>query len=161
MKNKLFLGAAALALMLSFSSCASSSQTGIIAPFAYTEVKPNEIRAELDVSENNRVEAKVRQWYVAGIRVSGGRGYYEDKSERRSMFGKRANKAQSCAMLQAVEQGNYDMIVNPHSTRTSFISGSSVSSAATTSRSPAMAPASRSSTNTMNPHHIKPFSNRH
>lgn len=45
MKNKLFLGAAALALMLSFSSCASSSQTGIIAPFAYTEVKPNEIRA--------------------------------------------------------------------------------------------------------------------
>lgn len=29
------------------------------------------------------------------------------------MFGKRANKAQSCAMLQAVEQGNYDMIVNP------------------------------------------------
>ena len=113
MKNKLFLGAAALALMLSFSSCASSSQTGIIAPFAYTEVKPNEIRAELDVSENNRVEAKVRQWYVAGIRVSGGRGYYEDKSEHRSMFGKRANKAQSCAMLQAVEQGNYDMIVNP------------------------------------------------
>lgn len=113
MKSKLFFGTTAMTLILMLSGCASTSRTGVIAPFAYTEVKPNEIRAELDISEKNKIEGNAKQWYVAGIRVSGGRGYFEDKSEKRSMFGKRANKAQSCAMYDAIEKGGYDMIVNP------------------------------------------------
>ena len=98
---------------LFMTSCASTSRTGVISPFAYTEVHPTEIRADIDVNENSKVTGKSKQWYVLGIRVSGGNKYFEDKSERRSMFGKRTNKAQSCAMYDALENGGYDMIVNP------------------------------------------------
>ena len=98
---------------LLITSCASTSRTGVISPFAYTEVHPNEIRADIDISENNKVTGKSKQWYVFGIRVSGGNKYFEDKSEKRSMFGKRTNKAQSCAMYDTLEKSEYDMIVNP------------------------------------------------
>ena len=60
---------------LLITSCASTSRTGVISPFAYTEVHPNEIRADIDISENNKVTGKSKQWYVFGIRVSGGNKY--------------------------------------------------------------------------------------
>lgn len=100
-------------IVMLMSSCASTSRTGVVAPFAYTEVHPNEIRTDIDLSEKNKVEGRAKQWYVAGIRVSGGNKYFEDKTERRSLFGKRTNRAQSCAMYDALESGQYDMIANP------------------------------------------------
>ena len=112
MKNKVQYFCA-ISIVMFMTSCASVSRTGVIAPFAYTEVQANEVRADIDLSENNKVIGKANQWYVLGVRVSGGNKYFEDKSEKASLFGRRANKAQSCAMYNALENGSYDMIVNP------------------------------------------------
>lgn len=111
MKNLCYTCFICVALFL--TSCVSSSRTGIISPFAYTELHPNEIRANVDVSANNKVTGKSKQWYVMGVRVSGGNKFFEDKSEKKSLFGKRTNKAQSSAMYNALEEGGYDMIINP------------------------------------------------
>lgn len=105
---------AALSIIVMFmTSCASTSRTGVIAPFARTEVYPNEIRAEVDLSEKNKVEGNSKQWYILGYRISGGNKFFEDKSVRTSMFGKRTNLAQSSAMYNALESGDYDIIANP------------------------------------------------
>ncbi|NDV65594.1 hypothetical protein [Bacteroides sp. 224] len=103
----------ALSVVGLMTSCASVSRTGVVAPFAYTEVHPNEIRAEVDLSEKNKVIGKANQWYLLGVRVSGGNKYFENNSEKPSLFGKRVKKAQSCAMYDALDGGEYDIIANP------------------------------------------------
>lgn len=95
------------------TSCADVSRTGVIAPFAYTEVKPNEVRVDLDLNETNRVSGEAKQFYIGFIRVSGGNKYFEDNTMKPSMFGRRTNKARSCAIYNALEKGGYDVILNP------------------------------------------------
>ncbi len=110
-KNLFYLMSFGTLLLL--SSCASTSRTGIVAPFARTEVDAHNIQADLDISEQNKVVGEAHQLYVMGMRVSGGKKYFEDNSTKRSVLGKKANKAQSCAMYNALEKGGYDIIADP------------------------------------------------
>ena len=99
--------------LLFLASCASTSRTGVVAPFINTQAHPNEIRADFDLAAENKVTGKAKLRYIMGIRVSGGNAYFEDKSAKKSFLGRRIDKAQSCAMYDALEQGQYDIIVNP------------------------------------------------
>jgi hypothetical protein len=112
MKKILSFAVTGIAIML-MSSCAMTSRTGVVAPFAYNEVHPNEIRAEVNFDGVNKVEGKAKQWYLGFIRISGGNKYFEDRNTRPSLFGNRIKKAQSCAMYDAMEKGQCDIIANP------------------------------------------------
>ncbi len=112
MKKILLFATVGIAIML-MSSCAATSKTGVVAPFAYSEVHPNEIRAEVEFDGVNKVEGKAKQWYLGWIRISGGNKFFEDSKTKPSMFGYRIRKAQSCAMYDAMEKGDYDIIANP------------------------------------------------
>ena len=72
-----------------------TSRTGVVAPFAYNEVHPNGIRAEVSFDGVNKVEGKAKQWYLGFIRISGGNKYFEDKNTKLPLFGRRIKKAQS------------------------------------------------------------------
>ncbi|MDR1004052.1 MAG: hypothetical protein LBL97_03475 [Prevotellaceae bacterium] len=111
MKKIFYLLPIGIAMLM--TSCASTSRTGTVAPFAQTEMNSIEIRSEVDLSVKNKVEGKASQLYVFGIRVSGGNKFFEDSNTKRSMFGRKANKAQACAIYNALENGEYDMIASP------------------------------------------------
>lgn len=100
---------------LGFSSCATMSKTGASAPFAYTEVHPNEIRANLDFNTSEKVQGTVKVGYLFGIKVSGGREYAEvlSSNNSKSIFGLRGKRIRSMAMAKALHGTDYDMIINP------------------------------------------------
>ena len=100
-------------IVMLMSSCASTSRTGVIAPMRAEVIPSKEIKADIDLDGNAKITGNAKQWYFAGIRVSGGKNYFENLSEKRSMFGSRTSKAQACAMYDALESGEYDMLVNP------------------------------------------------
>ena len=100
-------------MVVLMSSCASTSRTGVIAPMEAEVIPVKEIKADIDLNGNQQVTGNAKQWYVAGIRVSGGNTYFENLSEKRSMFGGRTSKAQASAMYDALQDGGYDMLVNP------------------------------------------------
>lgn len=102
-------------LSLGFSSCATMSKTGAAAPFAYTEVHPNEIRADLDFNTSEKVQGTVKVGYLLGIKVSGGNEYAEvlSSNNSKSIFGSRGKRIRSMAIAKAIHGTNYDMIINP------------------------------------------------
>ena len=78
MKRIVFSGAIAVISLFSLSSCSTLSRTSASAPFAYTEVHPNEIRADLDFNTSDKIEGTVHVGYLFGVKVSGGREYAEE-----------------------------------------------------------------------------------
>lgn len=111
--KKLKLFAAAGLTLLLMSSCSSTSKSGIIAPMDARMVPSKEIKADLDLDGETQVTGNSTMWYFLGFRVTGGNKYFENLYEKRSLLGGRTSKAQSCAMYDALEKGDYDMIVNP------------------------------------------------
>ena len=77
MKRIIFTGIIAIISLFAFSSCSTLGKTCASAPFAYTEVHPNEIRADLNFNTSEKLEGTVRVGYLFGIKVSGGRKYAE------------------------------------------------------------------------------------
>ena len=65
MKRIVFSGAIAFVSLFLFSSCSTLSRTSASAPFAYTEVHPNEIRADLDFNTSDKIEGTVHVGYLA------------------------------------------------------------------------------------------------
>ena len=115
MKRILFITISIIISMLGFSSCATTSRTSASAPFAYTEVHPNEIRANLDFNTTDKIEGTVKVSYLFGIKVSGGREYAEvlSTNNSKSIFGLRGKRTRSMAMAMALKGSEYDMIINP------------------------------------------------
>jgi hypothetical protein len=115
MKKIVYLMTLGIIVVL-LSGCASYSKSGAVAP-VYAYVSPTkEIKADINVDNTQMIEGKAHQWYLAGIRVTGGNKYFENLSEQPSVLGRRTSKAQSCAMYNAVTNGNYDMLVSPQYT---------------------------------------------
>ena len=115
MKRIVFSGAIAVISLFSLSSCSTLSRTSASAPFAYTEVHPNEIRADLDFNTSDKIEGTVHVGYLFGVKVSGGREYAEvlSTNNSKSIFGLRGKRIRSMAMAKALEGSDYDMIINP------------------------------------------------
>lgn len=115
MKRIVFSGAIAFVSLFLFSSCSTLSRTSASAPFAYTEVHPNEIRADLDFNTSDKIEGTVHVGYLLGVKVSGGREYAEvlSTNNSKSIFGLRGKRIRSMAMAKALEGSDYDMIINP------------------------------------------------
>ena len=112
MKKLFFMMTLGVVVML-MSSCMSTSKSGVIAPIQAEVIPSKEIKADIDLDGNTPIMGNAKQWYFAGIRVSGGNNYFENLSQERSLFGGRTTKAQSCAMYDALTKGDYDMLVNP------------------------------------------------
>jgi len=113
------------AIIVLLSSCMSYSKSGVVANVSAPITPSKEIKADIDIDTNQIIEGKAQQLYFAGIRISGGNNYFENLSEQASVLGRRTTKAQSCAMYDAVQEGEYDMIVYPQYTNTinSFLFG--------------------------------------
>jgi hypothetical protein len=100
-------------IVILMSSCSSISKSGVVAP-VYTYVSPTkEIKCDVELDNSKQVTGQAHQWYFAGIRITGGNNYFENLNQQRSVLGGRVSKAQSCAMYDALEEGHYDMLVNP------------------------------------------------
>lgn len=56
MKRIIFTGIIAIISLFAFSSCSTLGKTCASAPFAYTEVHPNEIRADLNFNTSGKLE---------------------------------------------------------------------------------------------------------
>lgn len=113
MKVKLFLLAAGCLLI---TSCVTTNKSGLLVPFAYTEIVPNEIRADIDFEESEKVVGHSTQTYLGTFRVSGSRSYFINSVAPTSLFGgfpNRIEKVKSSAMYDAMEKGDYDIIANP------------------------------------------------
>ncbi len=115
MKRIVFSGVIVVISLFSLSSCSTLSRTSASAPFAYTEVHPNEIRADLDFNTSDKIEGTVHVGYLFGIKVSGGREYAEvlSTNNSKSIFGQRGKRIRSMAMAKALKGADYDMIINP------------------------------------------------
>lgn len=113
----------AIITLLLFSSCGSTRQTGMV-PQIHPDVATSQMNADLDIDEQ-RIYGKSTHSYFLGIRLSGGNKFYEDQNTKSSIFGKRGQKAQASAMYNALEKGDYDMIINPQyrSSRKSYLLG--------------------------------------
>lgn len=95
------------------SSCSSISKSGVVAPVGAIVTPSKELKADITLDNSQKLSGKAKQWYFAGIRISGGKKYFENLSEQPSVLGRRTSKAQSCAMYDALEKGKYDMMVSP------------------------------------------------
>lgn len=115
MKRIIFTGIIAIISLFAFSSCSTLGKTCASVPFAYTEVHPNEIRADLNFNTSEKLEGTVRVGYLFGIKVSGGRKYAEvlTTNNSKSIFGLRGKRIRSMAMAKALEGTDYDMVINP------------------------------------------------
>ncbi|MCD8073066.1 MAG: hypothetical protein LUE10_07875 [Alistipes sp.] len=114
MKNKLLLILAVIAAALFSTSCTSVSRTGTSVPWAYSEVHPNRIKAELEFDTDKKASGQARVGYLFGMKISGGKKYAENvASTDRSIFGRRGNMIKSMAMYDAMHNTDYDIIVNP------------------------------------------------
>jgi hypothetical protein len=100
-------------IIILMSSCSSISKSGVVAPVSALVTPTKEIKCDVDLDNSKQLIGKAQQWYFAGIRVTGGNNYFENLNQQRSVLGGRVSKAQSCAMYDALEGGQYDMLVNP------------------------------------------------
>lgn len=116
----------AFCLMLSIgvSSCSSHRMTGHGAPMAYTDVKPDQIKADLDFNDSKKVTGEATATYLLGfIRLSGDRKYADVKHitvstggilERIGKFTKRnEDKTKSAAIYNALQGSDADIVINP------------------------------------------------
>ena len=112
MKKMIYMMALGVVTIL-VSSCSSISKSGVVAPVNAVVTPSKEFKADMTLDGNQKLNGKAKQWYLAGIRISGGKKYFENLNEQPSVLGRRTSKAQACAMYDALENGKYDMLVNP------------------------------------------------
>lgn len=116
MRQTFFYSIACVMLLLTVTSCSSISKTGYAAPFAYSEVHPEQIRAKLDFNLTDKKLGKASASYLFGfIKVGGDSKYSEVKgSETESkLFGSKVSKVKSAAIYNALKDTDSDMIVTP------------------------------------------------
>ena len=103
-------------MLLLTTSCTTVSRTGQAAPFAYTEVHPDQIKAEMDFNLQQKSTGKASAWYVLGfLKVAGDSKYSEVKGSETTvgLLGDRVAKVKSAAIYNALGGSDYDMLVNP------------------------------------------------
>jgi hypothetical protein len=116
MKKYSFLMGLCLMVLLMAPSCTTISKTGQAAPFAYTEVHPDKIKAEMDFNLEQKSTGKASAWYVLWFwKVSGDNKFAEVKGSetRSSLFGGRIARVKSAAIYNALGKADYDLLVNP------------------------------------------------
>lgn len=67
MKRIIFTGIIAIISLFAFSSCSTLGKTCASAPFAYTEVHPNEIRADLNFNTSEKLEEKTAMLIIGKL----------------------------------------------------------------------------------------------
>jgi hypothetical protein len=109
----LVLVVCSITLPIVMSSCTTISRTGQAAPFAYTEVHPYKIKAEMDFNLEQKSTGKASAWYALWFwKVAGSSKFAEVKgSETQSgLFGNRVAQVKSAAIYNAL--GSSDMEPN-------------------------------------------------
>jgi len=105
-----------VSVVLFTTSCTTISRTGQAAPFAYTEVHPDKIKAEMDFNLQQKSTGQASAFYFLGFcKVAGDNKYAEVKGSETNVgvFGSRVAKIKSAAIYNALGGSDYDMLVNP------------------------------------------------
>ena len=115
MKKKIILMGFVLIVLLMTTSCITISRTGEAAPFAYTEVHPDKIKAEMNFHLQEKRRGQASAWYIFWFwKVAGSNKFAEVKGgDGGSIFGHRIAVIKSAALYDALGDFDYDMLVNP------------------------------------------------
>lgn len=105
---KLFKSVLLVGLVVAASSCASYKQSNHVSPLVAAPVETHQLRADLNLDVNNKVEANSTRTTLFGFRIKGDKKFAET-----GFMSSNLAKAKSAAMYKAIEQGNYDIIAAP------------------------------------------------
>jgi hypothetical protein len=116
-----------MTLPIVMSSCSSYGLTGQAAPLAYTDIKPDQIKANFDFNLKEKRIGEAKATYLLGLIRLSGSNKYSDVRGINVQTGPRAvailgglftsfNKAEkvkSAAVYNAIKDSDADLIVNP------------------------------------------------
>lgn len=110
MMKKLFLTGAVALLLL--SSCRSTRINALSTPMYSPAAQINEIRANVDIDMNKKIEGEASAVYWLGIKIKGERSYAEGLSVPAP--GSAVSKLKSAAAFKAITSSKSDIIVHPN-----------------------------------------------
>ena len=127
-KQFLFLLVCIVSLPILVSSCKSTyGLTGQAAPMSYTDLKPDQIKANFDFNLKERKVGEAKATYllgfirlrgdnkyseVKGININNGSGFLGNVMSFKKKFSK-LEKVKSAAVYNAINSEDCDIIVNP------------------------------------------------